>query len=288
MIVGYRTTYEVVFSAAVDGEEIVRDVYKGTGEFTIPLSAGEHTVSIVKDSMISVNASDESFLTSVKFDGEFLRRPDDKGMLIEVVGDSIACGFGARGVFKDDEMSKTIECSARDSFASVVAYYADGDLSLISRGGIGLLQSQGEEGYTLFDLYPYVSPYHDHETEWGFERKADLVILEASTNDAEFSNEEWAEALRKTVSLIREKNGENVPIVWAGRLDKQYLAVEALKEETGDENLYAVQFSYGSSGGAGTSHSAAGHPNTEEQYVFGTVIMRYLSDHKLAEIKKQP
>ena len=281
MTVSYRNTYPMVFSVYVDGQETVREICSGQSYLRIPLEAGEHLVSIIKESGVSIKPEDYSYFCWLRFGGEFLRRPEDQQYFIEVIGDSIASGDGAVGVFTPGVDYNYKDHSARASFGVVAANLLQADYSLVCRSGIGILKSRDVVGRPMPDCYDYISPWHDREHLYDFsKRRPDLIILELGANDGEFTAEEWVPALDRFVKQIRERNG-NVPILWVGKSTRWYEEVKKYIAENDVPDMMAMQYSYGTSGAGSPATAKAGHPNVQEQYEFGTVVAAFIRENQL-------
>ena len=283
MTVQYENNYGAYFSIEVDGKETAREHADGQGFIRIPLEAGEHTVSIIKDTEISIRDKTFSYLNYVKFSGEFLKAPVEKQFFIEVIGDSIACGDGALGVFTPGVEYTLSEHSAKASFGYVAAELLGADVSMVTRGGIGLLKARDEFNRRMIDIYEYVSPYYDRESYYDFsERFPNMVILELGANDWEFTAAEWVPALDEMVKMIRSRNGV-IPILWVGKSAKWYEEVQKYIEENNVTDMYAMYYSYGTSGSGSPATASHGHPNAQEQYEMGTAVAEFIRAHDMLE-----
>ena len=279
----YESSYAMYYSIEVDGVETTRELADGKGFLRIPLKAGEHTVSVIKDTEISIKDQSFSYLNYVRFGGEFLKAPADRTAFIEIIGDSIACGDGALGVFTPGVNYALSEHSAKASFGVVAAKELGADYSLVTRGGIGLLKARDELNRRMIDIYEYVSPYHDREHFYDFSaRFPNLVILELGANDGEFSADEWVPALDEMVKMIRSHNGV-IPILWVGKSTRWYEEVQKYIADNDVIDMYALQYSYGTSGAGSPATATAGHPNVSEQYEMGTAVAEFIRKNGLLE-----
>ena len=283
MTIEYESSYAMYYSVEVDGVETAREHTEGKGFLRIPLKAGEHTVSVVKDTEISIKDKSYSYLNYVRFGGDFLKAPDEKPYLIEVIGDSIACGDGALGVFTPGVNYALSEHSAKASFGVVAANELGADYSLVTRGGIGLLKARDELNRRMIDIYEYASPYNNRENPYDFSaRFPNLVILELGTNDGEYTAEEWVPALDEMVKMIRSHNGV-IPILWVGKSTRWYEEVQKYISDNDVIDMYAMQYSYGTSGSGSPATATAGHPNAAEQYEMGTAVAEFIRKNTLLE-----
>ena len=283
LTIEYENSYAMFFSIEVDGVETNRERVEGKGFLRIPLKAGEHSVSVIKDTEISIQDKSYSYLNYLKFSGEFLKAPPEKPYYIEIIGDSIASGDGALGVFTPGVNYALNEHSAKASFGYVACSLLNADYSMVTRGGIGLLKARDELQRRMIDIYDYASPYNDRENPYDFSaRFPNMVILELGANDGEFTAEEWVPALDEMVKMIRSRNGV-IPILWVGKSTRWYEEVQKYIEENNVLDMYAMQYSYGTSGAGSPATAKAGHPNAQEQSEMGTAVAEFIRTHDMLE-----
>ncbi len=285
---------KVYFAVFVDGKPLDRGepVTQQNTKLQFDLPAGEHTVKVVRDTQISKTGV--LYILGMDFNGEVLEAPEEKDMYIEVVGDSIACGLGALGTYKQGEVWKQPEeDSAVSSFAYRTAEALDADLSIVARGGIGLYKvSSGSQEATestklsMQEVYPYKNGFTAADTEedkYSFERKPDLILLELGANDDTKNESRWKEELTGFVQMLREKNGDTVPIVWVGKNEQHYNTALLAKRTDlkDDKNFYAFRYAYGGSGSAALATQTAGHPSAAEQQEFADKIVNFLKENNI-------
>ncbi len=275
----HESNYAMDIAVQADGGEPFRILTEGEGTFQIPLEAGEHTLSILKDTEIPILAGNFSFWKELHFSGEFLPAPPEKPLYVEVIGDSIACGDGALGAFTPGVNYALADHSARASFAFVALELLGADYSFVTRGGIGILRARDEFQRRMKDIYEYVSPYHNRELRYDFSaRRPDLIILELGANDGIFTIEEWVPALDALVQQVRRLNGP-VPILWIGKNQVKYAAVLEYIEKNQVPDMLAMQYSYGTSGAGSPSTAKAGHPNAAEQREMGVAVAAFIQEN---------
>lgn len=282
MQVGFYSSYETYFSVRVDDQEILRAPVNAKGSMKINLSAGDHDISIAKENEIAIEPNSYCHLTEISFKGSFYARPEDKAMFIECIGDSIVAGDGCLGTY-DGNLWKKTDHSAYASFAAVCSRMLDADYSLVCRGGIGVLKARDERNMPMPAIYNYVAPYSDLTTEYSFERKPDMIIFKLGTNDSEFPDEEYYQAMSSFLDQIWEKNGSDVPIVWTGNSTKQSSA-NRYKEEHPDKKFFVHNFTYGNSGAAGSQGGTSGHPNVAEQLAYGEDLYQFVRLNVLKDV----
>ncbi|MBP3305169.1 MAG: hypothetical protein J6L24_04285 [Oscillospiraceae bacterium] len=269
--VGYKASYSSYWSVLVDGEEVWRGLAEaGTGTFTAPIPAGEHTVSVVKETQISSGASAYCDLTTVSFAGTVNAAPAKKKLYIEFVGDSIACGDGALGTYEPGVKWQAQDDSATHSFPWYTARAVDADYSIVARGGIGLLKGYSvQEGtknvVTMGDIYAYTSGYRTAAGAYGFSRKPDVVVIELGANDGTSDPDSWALKLKEMVKQVRARNGSAAKIIYMGSNTLQYNEALALQASLGDGNFYVYHYYRNGSGSAALATQLEGHPSAEDQ-----------------------
>ena len=273
-----RSAEAVYLSLWVDGKEALRPlIAEGEGSVTVTLGAGEHTVSVFRDSQIGKEKGLD--LTGVIFGGEYLPRPENRRPYIEFIGDSISCGDGALGVYRAGEKWVLSDHSATHGFPFFVADAAEADRSIVAIGGIGAVHQVGN--FNMEQLYPYENRYRFGTEPYDFKRVPDLVVLELGANDGRYTNEEYYGAITRTIALIRKYNGANVPIVWFGRYERFEKLIRDYQEITGDPHFYAFRFHYGGSGSAALTTQTEGHPSAAEQKEAADALLAYLREQKL-------
>lgn len=291
----------VFLAAFVDGKQQDREsaISPQITDLFVEIPKGEHTVRVLRDSPITNDAFAYFYFESIEFEGEILKANKNTDFYLEVIGDSIACGNGSLGTFlKGQAWKNPDDHSAVKGFGYRIAEELGCDYSLVCRGGIGLLKdtsgSQEEQSVktkvTMDEIYNLTNAYVDlnnNAEEYSFERKPNLILLELGANDNAQFEDMWEPLLVDFIKQLRQKNGENVPIVWVGKNLTHFSTVKRVIASTlsDDKNLYAFQFNYGGSGSAALSTQTAGHPSSLEQKAFANEIMRFLKRENLVPEK---
>ncbi|HLK91380.1 MAG TPA: GDSL-type esterase/lipase family protein [Polyangia bacterium] len=170
-----------LFKPVVDGAP--QPVFKATasGTFTVAsgLSAGTHTVELYRQ---TEGPEGDSQLTSITVTGGALMTPPaGPARLIEVIGDSITCGYGDLGALADSDCYPTE--SDWDSYASVAARALGAEVSTICASGRGVVRNYGgDTGGTLPKVYAQTT-YLDATPTWDFHIEPDAVVVNLGTND---------------------------------------------------------------------------------------------------------
>lgn len=274
MSIDYLAGYDLYVAVFVDGEQVDRPLLaSGAGTLTVPLSAGEHNVMILKET--EVNTSGQTLhLMSMKLDGTFLEKPADRALYMEFIGDSIACGDGSLGMYTAGEKWTLQDHSGTHGFGYLTARQLDADWSVFARGGIGLMKPAGD--YTAGQMFNYVNRYRDPVTLYKPARIPDVVVVELGANDDKNDTAGFVAAYNALLDDIRSMYGPDVKIVWVGKNMNQYNSAQYVMGQRQDPNLYAFQYTYGGSGSAALTTQTAGHPSAAEQQALADALVQYL------------
>ncbi|HXJ21533.1 MAG TPA: SGNH/GDSL hydrolase family protein [Polyangia bacterium] len=172
-----------LFKPVIDG--------KAAGVITIPageqtatiasgLPAGTHTVALYRQTEGSQGDSQLLGITAGGGDG-LLTPPDAPARLIEVIGDSISCGYGTLGMLSDSDCFASE--SHWDSYGAVAARELGADVSTIAISGQGVYRNyDGDMNDTLPMVYPRALT-NDATPAWDFDAQPQAVIVNLGTND---------------------------------------------------------------------------------------------------------
>ena len=225
---------------------------------------GEHTVRLVK---VSENSRGKLGILALECDGQILPAPQNTKPTMEIIGDSITCGFGD----ESRDNSPEFLCSEENgwmTYGAIAARELGCEWSQICVSGISASQPE----HPMFpmpgmnEIYHLTDQLYDERrgvepAKWDFENHhTDIVVLNLGTNDVNpirFSQsfdhigdmEAWFQRrYREFVAEIRRLNGPDTLIVCTlGSMD-YYLydriqaAVEEYKQESGDENIATFKF----------------------------------------------
>ncbi len=212
-------TYVNVF---VDDNDPVTLTLPNRRNNTVVLAEGlenkTHRVRVVKRSENGWGGTVS--ITNLSIDGTMGTPPQNAQRKIEVIGDSITCGFGnlvtadtAAGGYRANEQDGT------NTFATLAASYFGADCQVIARSGIGFsCDSGGNKDLLMSHVYPYTDYLAGGGTSspaWDFNANpSDVVILALGTNDtANADSADYQAKAREMLALVREKN-PNSHIIW--------------------------------------------------------------------------
>lgn len=213
-------------------------------------------------------------------EGDFLPVEPKASKHIEIVGDSITCGYGnlvkdpARHFYSADE-------DGWQAYGAIAARSLGYDWSCVSVSGItGVRHAGWQLRFAMEELYAYTDRAGQEKLglkpeKWDFAaHPSDAVVVNLGTNDCyaiQFSPkadelERFPAAYRAFLEEIRRLNGPRTHIICALGSMNYYLyhdiagAVERYRRETGDERVHLLRFQpMHPLDGAG----ADGHPSME-------------------------
>lgn len=190
-----------------------------------------------------------------------LSPPARKARRMEIIGDSITCGYGveateATAPFRTDTENPT------KSYSLLTASALDAEAALVSWSGNGIISkyvNEDAEKPLTGDLMPELYPYTDVSAsrrllgddpvaweKWDFAQHApDVILLNLGTNDASWCkdvparHEDFRTAYEQFLRTVRACN-PGIPVVCLlGTMDTRLLGeVEAAVQAMADENVH--------------------------------------------------
>ena len=169
----------------------------GPADYTIALGADAiHDVGLVKRT--------EAFVGTTRFDGFDLPggglfQARRKPKLIEVVGDSITCGYGIEGRSQNDHFTPDTE-DAYLSYASVAARSLDADVRILAWSGRKMAPDN-----TMPEIFDRVLPTQPAPLAAVDEPAPDAVVVNLATNDFARENPDekgWTDAYEAFVRRV--------------------------------------------------------------------------------------
>ncbi|MCR4856105.1 MAG: hypothetical protein K5908_08030 [Erysipelotrichaceae bacterium] len=268
-------------------------------------SVNECTEKEIQILKLSENARGKMVILEIETDGEFCK-VENKRPRLEVVGDSITCGFGNEAPDNAFEF-KTSEENSFIAYGPLAARELGYEISMVCESGICAVVPEHPmfPMHAIEDIYEYTdelyaAKYGKEKTKWDFEKHHnDIVVLNLGTNDSnpmrfyrDFSEvermEEWFHMrYKELVKKVRALNGPDTYIICAlGSMD-YYLyhhirdIVKELKEETGDEKLCCFEFIPINMMFEG--YGAAGHPSAKTHARMGKGLAYCIRKNVLGE-----
>lgn len=197
------------FLIVIDGKIAINSLKVGEGEektfvLAFGLKDGEHEVRIVKRTEFYLGTA--QFLGFDFGEGKMLPPPLKLERRIEIIGDSITCGFGNEGENQDVEYSPEYDNSYL-AYGAIAARKLNAESMIIGRSGFGLIRDyEGNKDNILPNIYSKVLP--DKDLQWNFhEFIPQVVVINLGTNDFSQSmpyRKEFVSAYINLINRIRE------------------------------------------------------------------------------------
>ena len=276
----------VYFTIVVDGEKLARDYCRiaSVGETKVKLAsdlpAGKHTFAIYRQSEHSFG---EVGVCALSYEGEMLKKPADKKLYIEFIGDSISCGYGNLGSASQGD-GAALWSDGTQAYTYLTAQALNADWSNVSWSGLGC--KYGYSTTTMQDVYPAQRYNYDKTTAYDFSNEPDIVVLALGTNDNSIQGNATLkrEGLVEMLTLVREKN-PNAPIVWIYNMMTSGVnaMVEEIVAEFGgaEAGYYACKLTQNTSGGGY-------HPNLAGQQKFANELVAFIQANELDVVPETP
>lgn len=244
-------------------------------------------------------------IASLKVEGELLPPPEPKEKKIEVIGDSITCGYGIEGVLDKDAFT-TAQENPWEAYGCRVARALDAEFSLISWSGNGIISCYVDESINEprndEALMPEVYWYEDYSAEFRRNKarkeyakrdfsayQPQLIIINLGTNDASYTrniparDRAFVNGYVKFIREIREVNPSANLVCTVGlmRQETNALVKEAVERvnDFGDDKVYFVEafLQNGDVDGIG----ADWHPTLSTQKKFADFLVKYIKEKNL-------
>ncbi len=242
-------------------------------ELVSGLERGYHTVKIAKSS-----ESGDGQIRIGSFESEgFAKIPDNTGLKIEFIGDSITSGYGALGIGGARTVANSDACS---SYAYYAASALNANYSMIALQGI-CVKALYYRQENMIDLYKIISSQNSNEYAFGW--NPDVVVVSLGTNDSGYirsKNSEYAAQFSddylELLQYVREKNPNAYILCIYSIMGKTFevddgisTAIQAMKDDKIIRVDDYVKFTVNGSG-------ANGHPSYTAQKENGQKLAEYI------------
>jgi len=171
------------FTVLVDGA-LQPNLATTSGEKTYAvasgLTPGQHEVRLYRrtEAMFGVT----KFVGVDLGTGTLLAPPPPASRKLEVIGDSITCGYGNEGADQNCNFSADTE-NHYETYAAIAARNVNADLITVAWSGKGVIYNYGNDKVDpLPALYDRTLPA-DPSSQWDFSYQPDVVIINLGTND---------------------------------------------------------------------------------------------------------
>ena len=180
--------------------------------------------------------------------GRLLPAAPAPGRHIEFIGNSLTCGYGTKGLSKDEPFKPQTE-NCNKAYACIIARYFDAEYVLVAHSGQGVVRNWADEKETsdlsmrqrvlrTFDM--------DEEPQWNFrDYTPDIVVIKLGTNDCSTgitpSKEAFGAAFAEMYGNLRGKYGA-VPILYVVPTGAEpfYGYLRTIMAGLDDRNLHCI------------------------------------------------
>ena len=265
------------FRAYVNGTEWKDGMFSYhtvNGESTIileDLPTGELTIRLVK---VTGHTLSRAQLYSVTYCGTIKETaPADEELYIEFIGDSISCGWGVVG----EHGGAYTDQDGTYAYPYQLAQKLGADYAITALSGQGVMY-HGIGIPNMLEGYLMSSPLRDSNVMYGFERKADVVVVNMGTNDYSkrgndgINAESFKSAYKQLLQSIRKNNGETCKIV---------CLYNTMNDTFADSIIAACYELGGNAAGVYTfemERAASGHPTIEENEKYIKALEGFLDE----------
>jgi lysophospholipase L1-like esterase len=190
-----------IFKTVVDGAPQA-PFTAATGQGTYPLAtglaAGVHTVEVYRQTEGPQGESQLLALTvgAGAVDDVLMDPPAGPGRLIEVIGDSITCGYGDLGTLANTECYTTE--SHWDTYEAVAARALGAEVSTIAASGRGIIRNYGGDTTGTMPMLYDRTLTNVASPAWDFHIAPQAVVINLGTNDISNNKGDPGDAFRDT------------------------------------------------------------------------------------------
>ena len=264
----YTLTGKAYIKVYVNDEEYKKIDIDKEGVYTLFEGlSGTNNVKVVKITEFRDNTLGVKDLNIIG--GSVTGLPPEKTRRIEVIGDSITCGFSILGNNAVNNNFVTYEEDSTLTWNSILAEYFGAMQYTVAFSGLGIVIGTGKsEDLIIENTYNNICSVdkvkNANSEAWYFsDYTPDLVIINLGTNDAGtgISKETVESGVKKLLTQVRSKY-PHAAIVWCYGMmtDDYWLNIKSGVEESGISDCYFVKLPRQSKGKDGNP-GAAGHPN---------------------------
>ncbi len=252
----------------VDGERVADTQIDAKEKTVMVIESAEKTTSEVQIIKLSECAMSTMGIKPLDVGGDGSVRPlADKAHKIEVIGDSITCGYGV----DDEDESHHFKTATEDctrAYAYKTAQLLDADYSLFSVSGYGIISgytADGKEkipqqtipqyyGSLGFSYQGFEGSQMPQNVDWDFAKyQPELIVINLGTNDDSYCQgqsdrtDEYTSEYVNFLKTVREKNPDAYILCTVGIMGQRIfqgvdMAVYLYKKETGDEKISSFMF----------------------------------------------
>lgn len=266
---------QIFICVYVDGEFLNRfRLSSGTNEYVLfdDIEDEYHKVRIVRS-----NEATDGEIGIVEISAaKFATVPEKSELKIEFIGDSIAVGYGIKGV---NGQSRTVENSdATLAYAYTAASTLNADYSIVAVSGI-CIKAKMWQNITMNDIYKKISTSNAENYAFNFD--PDVVVLNIGTNEATFLIEKdgsysdiFPNDYYEFLTYLREKNPNAYIICIYGMMGADSRITNGIETAIGEMNDEKVVFY---SDYTPDTSAVAYHPSARAQREWGITLAEYIA-----------
>jgi lysophospholipase L1-like esterase len=201
---GNSAYYSVLIDGSLGNTLITKS---GPGSYVLGtgLTAGSHRVELYRRTEASLGTT--TLLGLDVEEGKLETPPAARARSIEVVGDSITCGYGIEGKSASCPFTADTENHYK-TFGAILARTLDADLFTVAWSGMGVVVNYGGDKSSERITQRYERAIGDEATSvWSFKAKPQAVIVNIGTNDysatSSWTNAEFVSTYANLLTTIR-------------------------------------------------------------------------------------
>ena len=174
------------------------------------LTSDVHTVELYRQ---TEGPQGQTQLMGLTTDGTLMDPPPGPGRLIEVIGDSISCGYGDLGKLGDTDCYPTE--SHWDTYEAVAARMLGAEVSTIAASGRGVIRNYDPTDMSarMPMLYP-LTLTNVSTSVWDFHIEPQAVVINLGTNDISNGKGDPGDAFRDGYVDLMTTIRTNYPDAW--------------------------------------------------------------------------
>lgn len=261
-VIPYNNTNYARIAIFVDGERVVDDMLNVAARtYAFEGEKGNHTIALLK---LSETAMSCVGIKAIITDGEIKPTPQ-KNRFIEIIGDSITCGYGVDDEVAEHEFSTATE-DVTKSYSYRTVTVLDSDYSMVSISGYGIISGYTGDGTKISEQT--IPQYYDklgftyggfgkvkpQDIEWDFaHRQPDVIVINLGTNDDSYClddnarQQEFVDNYCEFLKVVRKHNPAAKILCTLGIMGDRLFpvvekSVERYSQESGDNNIDTMHF----------------------------------------------
>lgn len=277
------------FAFFVDGERVCDHFEIFVGETRIKVAENlEHKKHNFKLLRLSEARLGFATLKQIELDGSLLAAPQKSEKFIEILGDSITCGYGnlVPSTVGKPVSTYTSSQDASKAYSYLTVSELGVDYSITSRSGIAALYGYGytPEQSKVFDnflnSYNMQCRYRDPSVKYEPKRESDIIVINIGSNDV------WSNTAPSTADLSRsiadfalmakEKSPKAVVVFMTGGIfdGRDAVVKDAAKMLGGEEKQFYV-----CPNTSGYYDGGNGHPSSEQHRIMADELIAFIKSH---------